>query len=156
MYHPKRIIGVVNIIALQSLLSAWYPPPTHTHTLHRLKSTLLSSAPLPFLRHFVQSVFIHVKVALVEGSLLADRLCEGGPLRHTQLERMELVWRMFAGLEATGMLNDASLCLQAVVMCYGLLAPLIQHSITTKPLVQVCLSAPLLLTPSPPSPLPSL
>ena len=42
-----------------------------------------------------------------------------------------------AALEVAGMLNDASLVLQAVVMCYGLLVPLIQHSIAAMPVVQV-------------------
>jgi len=107
--------------------------------LHMLNSRLLSSAPTFFLRHFVQSVFIHVQIELTAGSLLVDQLCEGGALRRTQRERLGLVRRMLAGLEVAAMLNDASLCLQAVVICYGLLAPLIQHSIVTKPLVQILL-----------------
>ena len=83
-------------------------------------------------------MFIHVQIELTAGSLLVDQLCEGGALRRTQRERLGLVRRMLAGLEVAAMLNDASLCLQAVVICYGLLAPLIQHNIVTKPLVQVC------------------
>ena len=42
-------------------------------------------------------------------------------------------------MQVAGWLNDNALCLQAVVQCYGLLAPLIHQKIPAKPVVQVLL-----------------
>ena len=40
-------------------------------------------------------------------------------------------------LQVAGMLNDAGLSLQAVVMIYGLMSPLLQCGISLEPLLQV-------------------
>ena len=44
---------------------------------------------------------------------------------------------MLVALELAGWLNEANLALQAVVQCYGLLAPLIYFKIPSTPVVQV-------------------
>lgn len=44
---------------------------------------------------------------------------------------------MLVALELAGWLNESNLALQAVVQCYGLLAPLIYYKIPSAPVVQV-------------------
>lgn len=46
--------------------------------------------------------------------------------------------RMLVAMDLAMWLNDDSAAVQAVVSCYGLLAPLIFHQITCNPVVQVC------------------
>ena len=99
----------------------------------------ISSAPHSVLREFVQSVFIYVQLVLSQGGLLADRLCAEGPLRPSQVSRLRLAERLMVALEVSAMLNDEGLCLQAAVMVYGVLAPLIQYSVRSKPLLELLL-----------------
>lgn len=40
-------------------------------------------------------------------------------------------------MDIAGLINDSSLCLQAVIQCYGLLAPFLQFEIHVKPTLQV-------------------
>ena len=44
---------------------------------------------------------------------------------------------MLVALELAGWLNESNLALQAVVQCYGLLAPLIYFKIPSTPVIQV-------------------
>ncbi len=44
---------------------------------------------------------------------------------------------MLVALELCGWLNDSQMALQAVVQCYGLLAPLVHYKIPSVPVVQV-------------------
>ena len=37
------------------------------------------------------------------------------------------------------MINDPSLCLQGIVLCFGLVAPMVQHSIVARLLLEVLL-----------------
>ena len=45
--------------------------------------------------------------------------------------------RLLVAIELSSGLEEAGLCLQAVVMCYGLLAPLIQNRLIAPPLAKV-------------------
>lgn len=51
--------------------------------------------------------------------------------------------RMLVAMDIAMWMNDGSVAVQAVVTCYGLLAPLIFHQITCHPVVQVCKTHPL-------------
>ncbi len=44
---------------------------------------------------------------------------------------------MLVALEMAGWLNESNLALQAVVQCYGLLAPMIHYKIPAVPAIQV-------------------
>ncbi len=46
--------------------------------------------------------------------------------------------RMLVAMDIAMWMNDGSVAVQAVVTCYGLLAPLIFQQITCHPVVQVC------------------
>ena len=54
-----------------------------------------------------------------------------------QISRLHQCEKMLVALELAGWLNEASLALQAVVQCYGLLAPLTHFQIPALPIVQV-------------------
>ena len=45
--------------------------------------------------------------------------------------------RMLVALQLCGELNDAHLCLQVVVQCYGLLAPILHYKVAALPALQV-------------------
>lgn len=53
------------------------------------------------------------------------------------MRRLRECERMLVALELAGWLNEANLALQAVVQCYGLLAPLIFYKIPSVAVVQV-------------------
>lgn len=55
------------------------------------------------------------------------------------MARLQECQRLLLAIQVAGWLNDSALCLQAVVQCYGLLAPLIHQKIPAKPVVQVLL-----------------
>lgn len=48
---------------------------------------------------------------------------------------------MLVAVDLANWLNDGSAAVQAVVICYGLLAPLIFHQIACVPVVQVCITS---------------
>ena len=54
-----------------------------------------------------------------------------------QIARLEECRKLLIALSIGGILNDQSVCLQAVIFCYGLLAPLLQMEIHLKPVLQV-------------------
>lgn len=54
-----------------------------------------------------------------------------------QAARLAECERMTVAIELSNWLNDASYTLQSVVQCYGLLAPIIYHKISSVPVVQV-------------------
>ena len=53
------------------------------------------------------------------------------------MKRLHECEKMLVALELAGWLNEANLALQAVVQCYGLLAPLIFYKIPSVAVVQV-------------------
>ena len=114
--------------------------------LHPLNSQLLSTTPTAILRHFIQSVIIDVQLVMAQGSLFSDRLCTAGPLKPTQLLRLKLVSKLFSAVQVAGTINDPSLCLQATVLGLGLLSPLVQHSVTARPLLDALLYCHAVLT----------
>lgn len=51
--------------------------------------------------------------------------------------RLKECEKMLVAIELTGWLNESNLALQAVVQCYGLVAPLIFYKIPSIPVFQV-------------------
>ncbi len=54
-----------------------------------------------------------------------------------QIGRLHECEKMLVALEMAGWLNESNLALQAVVQCYGLLAPMIHYKIPAVPAIQV-------------------
>lgn len=103
----------------------------------RLNWGAVKSSHAAVLRLLVDSVFIQTQVSIQEGALFPDQLGMGAPLLSSQRERLRLVSKLLVILDVAGWLNDPSLSLQAAIMCYTLLVPLIQLGITAKPVLKV-------------------
>ncbi|XP_071817646.1 cilia- and flagella-associated protein 54-like isoform X3 [Apostichopus japonicus] len=105
--------------------------------LKRLNPDTASVASPLLLRMFLSSIFINVDVSIREGSIFCNKLCDEGPYYSGQIQRLGECERMLVALELAGWLNESNLALQAVVQCYGLLAPLIYYKIPSAPVVQI-------------------
>lgn len=53
------------------------------------------------------------------------------------MRRLAQCEKMMVAIELAGWLNEANLALQAVVQCYGLLAPMLYYKIPALPVIQV-------------------
>lgn len=99
------------------------------------RAVCLSSPVL--LRQFLASIFINVDANVRQDGLFCDILCDRGPLYPGQMKRLALCEKLLVAVELAGWLNEANLALQAVVQCYGLLAPLIYYKIPALPVIQL-------------------
>ncbi|XP_038069719.1 cilia- and flagella-associated protein 54-like [Patiria miniata] len=106
-------------------------------TLRKLNPKTCSVASPVLLRMFLTSIFINVDVSMREGEIYCDKLCDRGPYSKGQLQRLAECERMLVAMELAGWLNESNLALQAVVQCYGLLAPIIHYKIPSTPVIQV-------------------
>ncbi|CAH2277598.1 Hypothetical predicted protein [Pelobates cultripes] len=94
------------------------------------------SSPI-LLQLFLRSIFISCDINIKEGSLFCDSVCDNGVLRRWQMCRIAECERLLVALDVSSWHNDTSFALQAIVQCYGLIAPLIYHRISTVPVVQI-------------------
>ncbi|XP_078309887.1 cilia- and flagella-associated protein 54-like isoform X6 [Crassostrea virginica] len=106
-------------------------------TLMKLNQKIVCISSPVLLRQFLTSIFISVDMSVKEGELFCDVICDKGPLLQGQMKRLHECEKMLVALELAGWLNEANLALQAVVQCYGLLAPLIFYKIPSVAVVQV-------------------
>ncbi|XP_038666823.1 cilia- and flagella-associated protein 54 isoform X2 [Scyliorhinus canicula] len=102
-----------------------------------LNKKALSLASPILLRNFLGSIFIDSDISCQEDAIYCDTLSDNGPLYKGQLRRLAKCERMLIVIEIAGWINDANQALQAVVQCYGLLAPMIFHRIPSTPVVQI-------------------
>ncbi|CAL8304959.1 unnamed protein product, partial [Gadus morhua 'NCC'] len=117
-------------------------PETHSSTQTNLSPTGLNverlerSSPL-LLRWFLSSFFIETDINVQQGALFCDSLSEKGLHIWAQNARLAECERLLLAVDLGLWCGDSSAALQAVVSCYGLLAPLIYHQIVWEPMVQV-------------------
>uniref|UniRef100_A0A8C9R316 Cilia- and flagella-associated protein 54 n=2 Tax=Scleropages formosus TaxID=113540 RepID=A0A8C9R316_SCLFO len=97
---------------------------------------LQHSSPL-LLQLFLKSIFMQTDIHVQEGALYCDVLSDRGPLIWGQVARLAECEHLLVALDLALWLNDTSAALQAVVGCYGLLAPLIYHRVQSEAVVQV-------------------
>ncbi|XP_078410764.1 cilia- and flagella-associated protein 54 [Cetorhinus maximus] len=102
-----------------------------------LNKDAVSWASPILLRNFLGSIFIDSDISCQEGAVYCDSLSDSGPLYKGQLGRLAKCERILVAIEIASWINDANQALQAVVQCYGLLAPLIFHRIPSTPVVQI-------------------
>ncbi|XP_041808606.1 cilia- and flagella-associated protein 54-like [Chelmon rostratus] len=119
-----------------------YPNPGSHSTQDRLATTGLHVQTLqhssPHLcQLFLTSIFIETEINIQQGSFYCDSFSDTGPFFWEQEARLAECERMLVAMDLAMGLNDGGTAVQAVVNCYGLLAPLIFHQITFDPVVQV-------------------
>ncbi|XP_057307241.1 cilia- and flagella-associated protein 54-like [Hydractinia symbiolongicarpus] len=103
----------------------------------RIKMNNLNNSSQIVQRYFVQSVFIMVDIAIKEGCLFCDTLCDQGPVKKGQISRLAQCEKLLVAIELSGWLNDNMLCLQAVVKMYGLLTPIIYWKLPIIPVIKI-------------------
>ena len=108
----------------------------NTIFLSRLRPNVLASCHLTLLHHFVYSVFIHTHLTSSPLPSPPHNLPSSHQHNH-HLHRLKLCSRLLQVLKVCGHIEEPSLCLQAVVMSYGLLAPLLQRDIRTPFIAEV-------------------
>ncbi|XP_069620555.1 cilia- and flagella-associated protein 54 isoform X2 [Ranitomeya imitator] len=95
-----------------------------------------NSSPI-LLQLFLGSIFMFSDINIKEGALFCDSVCDGELSRKGQICRIAECERLLVALDVSTLLSDASYALQAVVQCYGLIAPLIYHRIPSAAVVQI-------------------
>ncbi|XP_037604654.1 cilia- and flagella-associated protein 54-like isoform X2 [Sebastes umbrosus] len=131
------------VVAIRACRELWihytYPDPGSHSTQDRLAvtglrvQTLQHSSP-HLCQLFLTSIFIETEINIQQGSLYCDSTVT---FIWEQEARLAECDRMLVAMDLAMWLNDSSAAVQAVVSCYGLLAPLIFHQITCDPVVQV-------------------
>ncbi|XP_052282343.1 cilia- and flagella-associated protein 54-like isoform X6 [Dreissena polymorpha] len=106
-------------------------------TLMRLNQKIVCLSSPVILRLFLTSIFISVDINVREGKIFCDALCDKGPVYSGQIKRLLECEKMLVAIELAGWLNESNQALQAVVQCYGLLAPLIFYKIPSIPVFQI-------------------
>ena len=103
----------------------------------RLRQEVLSRTSPQLVSLFTTCAFILVQVEVMKEGLAYTQLDWTRPPYEQQLQRLAVCKRLLLAVELSSGLEGAELCLQAVVMCYGVLAPLIQHQLMAPPLAKV-------------------
>ncbi|KAM6136893.1 LOW QUALITY PROTEIN: cilia- and flagella-associated protein 54 [Pterocles gutturalis] len=104
---------------------------------YRLRFEAVSQTSPTTLYLFLRNIFAVCDMNIMEGALFCDSICSNEILYKEQVGRLAECERMTAAIELSNWLNDASYALQSVVQCYGLLAPIIYHKISSVPVVQI-------------------
>uniref|UniRef100_UPI0037E847B8 cilia- and flagella-associated protein 54 n=1 Tax=Semicossyphus pulcher TaxID=241346 RepID=UPI0037E847B8 len=132
------------VIAKRACRELWshYTHPGSLSTQDRLATTGLCVQTLQcssphLVRLFLTSIFIETEINIQQGSLYCDSISRNGPFIWEQEARLAECERMLVATDLGMWLNDGKAAVQAVVGCYGLLAPLIFHQIICDPVVQV-------------------
>ncbi len=89
------------------------------------------------LRKFIECLFISVDIQVKENQIYPDILFDGKIAYPRQIERFKECEKMMIAIDLAGWLSDPQIILQAVVQCYGLVAPLIFYNIPYEPITQV-------------------
>ncbi|KAM6983519.1 cilia- and flagella-associated protein 54 [Tautogolabrus adspersus] len=97
--------------------------------------TLHCSSP-HLVQLFLTSIFIETEINIQQGSLYSESISHG-PFIWEKEARLAECERMLVATDAALWLNDGDAAVQAVVGCYGLLAPLIFHQIICNHVVEV-------------------
>uniref|UniRef100_UPI0009B47C99 cilia- and flagella-associated protein 54 n=1 Tax=Monopterus albus TaxID=43700 RepID=UPI0009B47C99 len=119
-----------------------FSDPGIQNTQNRLATTGLQKQTLQrssshLCQLFFTSIFIETEINIQQQLLYCDSFSDNGPFIWEQEARVAECERMLVAMDLAMWLNDGIAAMQAVVGCYGLLAPLIFHQIFCDPVVQV-------------------
>lgn len=92
---------------------------------NKLKLKNVENCSIVTLHYFIESIFINNDIAVKEGYLFCDKLSDKGSLINGQISRLNQCENLLVAIEVCGWINDNMMCLQAVVLIYGLLVPII-------------------------------
>ncbi|XP_052630644.1 cilia- and flagella-associated protein 54 isoform X1 [Harpia harpyja] len=104
---------------------------------NRLRFEAVSQTSPITLHLFLRNIFAVCDINVMEGALFCDSICSNEILYKEQVARLAECERLAVAIELSNWLNDSSYTLQSVVQCYGLLAPIIYHKISSVPVVQI-------------------
>ncbi|XP_025909263.1 cilia- and flagella-associated protein 54 [Nothoprocta perdicaria] len=104
---------------------------------NRLCFEALSQTSPIALQLFLRNIFAITDINIMERALFCDSICTNEILYEKQVDRLAECKRMIVAIELSNWLNDPNGALQAVVQCYGLLAPIIYHKISSVAVVQI-------------------
>ncbi|KAM6292902.1 cilia- and flagella-associated protein 54 [Porphyrio hochstetteri] len=104
---------------------------------NRLRYEVVSQTSPITLHLFLRNIFVVCDINVMEGALFCDAICSNEILYKEQVARLAECERMTVAIELSNWLNDPSYTLQSVVQCYGLLAPIIYHKISSVPVAQI-------------------
>ncbi|XP_041657541.1 cilia- and flagella-associated protein 54-like isoform X3 [Cheilinus undulatus] len=88
-------------------------------------------------RLFLKSIFTETEINIQQGSLYWESISHNGPFIWEKEARLAECERMLVAIDLALWLNDGDAAVQAVVGCYGLLAPLIFHQVICDKVVEV-------------------
>ncbi|XP_054974286.1 cilia- and flagella-associated protein 54 [Sorex araneus] len=121
-HDEKSIISLNNIMTI---------------TQRRLYSDILADTPSTLLYLFLRNIFVISDIKVKEENLFCDNI-KGNEISPSQnIARLVECEKVLVALELSNYLNDSGFALQAVIQCYGLLAPIIFHNIVLVPVVQI-------------------
>ncbi|KAM6425269.1 LOW QUALITY PROTEIN: cilia- and flagella-associated protein 54 [Rhynochetos jubatus] len=104
---------------------------------NRLRLEAVSQSSPITLHLFLRNIFAVCDINVMERALFCDSICSNEILYKQQVARLAECERMTVAIDLSNWLNDPSYTLQSVVQCYGLLAPMIYHKISSVPVVQI-------------------
>ncbi|KAM5335076.1 cilia- and flagella-associated protein 54 isoform 2-T2 [Glossophaga mutica] len=108
-----------------------------TITQRRLHLDILAETSSILLYLFLRNIFVTSDIKIKEENLFCDNIKGNEMFPSQQIARLIECERILVALELSNYLNDSNYALQAVTQCYGLLAPIIYHSIVLVPVVQI-------------------
>ncbi|XP_044535095.1 cilia- and flagella-associated protein 54 [Gracilinanus agilis] len=108
-----------------------------TVTPFRLHLETLSESSSILLYYFIRCIFVISNINIIEKKLYCDTIRGDEVFTCQQVFRLLECQRILVVIELSTYVNNFSYSLQAVVHCYGLLAPLIFHNIVLVPIIQI-------------------
>ncbi|XP_031204941.1 cilia- and flagella-associated protein 54 isoform X3 [Mastomys coucha] len=84
-----------------------------------------------------RNIFVMSDIKIKEENLFCDNIKGNEIFPAQQVARLVECENVLVALELSNFLNDANFALQAVIQCYGLLAPIIYHNIVLVPVIQI-------------------
>ncbi|XP_010006376.1 PREDICTED: uncharacterized protein CFAP54 [Chaetura pelagica] len=108
-----------------------------TVSVNRLRFEVLPQTSRITLHLFLRNIFAICDINVMERELFCDSICSSEILYKEQVARLAECERLMVAIELSNWLNNARYTLQSVVQCYGLLAPIIYHKISSVQVVQI-------------------
>lgn len=106
-------------------------------SLYKLNKAIVGKSSEVLIRHAITSVLISVEATILEKGLFSTNLCESGPPLSSQIARLRECEKLLAGMDLCSHLGDLNYLLQSATKCFGLMIPIMQADIYTKPIVQI-------------------